>query len=646
MQVELSFLSRRLRQIGVAGAAIALPALTLTGPATATAQPTAPAASTAPTARSGVSFPALRTYKQRIPVNVVLVGYDKAEVGGDIVAGLSASSKPVVRYPRFYGLQGRNMGLRFNYDYNVIDTSKRFEDRFFGFLTRTGVPGDPTLYQQQYNAQNNNVLNIKGPVLTIDAPSTEAWLEQRAQRQLGIGRKSYTVFLVNWWGRDDFAFHVYRKTDTVDPDTGYNFGTQRESRAMIAWGGSSGRSWFYDLSAGPEAWTSNWNVDDADVDGDGVADYRIPPIWEYSRNGYRSRYRLGSDLSKVVRYVAVNLLFTSSPLYDPMNTAPAPGGKLRVPVTMFEDNPDSSGLKWFKASDSVSRWRQLEPYIRVTTSVNDVNPIDQGAKKAFRIFAGLWAGKGECWQQFGDTFAQPYCYFAANSGRYYRDVPRDYEIGTFAFWTTPFRMGDQAGLLGYADDNWVDGTQTFMFAFDDPSTIDLGYGFTTTITHEVGHNLGMSHPHDGYDPQTGVDYDATGDYYFVWAGDESNTIMSYNALANGFGRFDKDNMARYQFAGYANWMKSLLSGVSDVTSLTPRQQTALGKARTLLRDATKNFRRWQYVRAAQGARDGWEIVQRIAKRLGVDDRFAAALLRSTPTSSVPREGDPIRFPNT
>lgn len=74
---------------------------------------------------------------------------------------------------------------------------------------------------------------------------------------------------------------MYTKTDSPDPDTGYNFGIERASRKMIAWGGSHGRTWFYDLSAGPEAWSGNWNVDDADLTSDGVMDYRMPPVWEY-----------------------------------------------------------------------------------------------------------------------------------------------------------------------------------------------------------------------------------------------------------------------------------------------------------------------------------------------------------------------------
>ena len=30
------------------------------------------------------------------------------------------------------------------------------------------------------------------------------------------------------------------------------------------------------------------------------------------------------------------------------------------------------------------------------------------------------------------------------------------------------------------------------------------------MIHEDGHHLAMSHPHDGYDSETGVDYEPTG----------------------------------------------------------------------------------------------------------------------------------------
>jgi hypothetical protein len=82
--------------------------------------------------------------------------------------------------------------------------------------------------------------------------------------------------------------------------------------------------------------------------------------------------------------------------------------------------------------------------------------------------------------------------------------------------------------LDYADYNWADGTQSFVFAFDSSGIRNVsGYGFSTTTIHEVGHHVGMSHPHDGYDYAANLDFGPGDDYYFAWSGDESSSMMSY-----------------------------------------------------------------------------------------------------------------------
>src|SRR5690606_38302530 len=132
-----------------------------------------------------------------------------------------------------------------------------------------GVEGDPTVYQETYNAQATNVLDVTGPVLYIDAPSVERWLHLRGS-SLGLDRNAgYTIYFINWYGHPDFQFHLYTRTGEPDPDTGFDFG-ELDSRKLIAWGGGHGRTWFYDLSAGPEWNTTNFIVDFTDLDGNGV----------------------------------------------------------------------------------------------------------------------------------------------------------------------------------------------------------------------------------------------------------------------------------------------------------------------------------------------------------------------------------------
>ena len=487
-------------------------------------------------------------------------------------------------------------------------------------------------------------MDVTAPVLYIDGPSVENWLT-KAGGDLGIdGRHSYTIYFINWYSRPDFKFHLYTKTDQSDPDTGYNFGALRDSRKMIAWGGSRGRTWFYDLSAGPEAWTDNWNVDDPDLDGNGIEEYRMPPIWEYAAGGYRDPAELSSDLGLVARFVGIDLLFTTSPLYDPLVTAPGPYGDKVQSIPMLEDDPDSSGPDWIDLPYVRQSLRTFEPYYDWKVRLKDVSPIDADAQRSLRIWAGLLQ-EDSCWTPYDDIFAELFCYFDANLDRYVPPSgPTDYVGEVFAFNTTDANMGVNADLLGYADDNWVDGTQSYVFVFDTSGDREFGYGFSTTTVHEFGHHIGMSHPHDGYDAEAGLDYDALDATYFAWSGDESDTIMAYIDLSTGFGQFDRDNMYRWEFAGYANLAGSLLGDIQ--ADPDHRRVAALqAQARLIRLLAVTEFRTWDYLDAASHARSAYELTLRAAAKLGIDTDAASAARSMAIPAAVQHEVDPIRFPD-
>ena len=390
------------------------------------------------------------TYEQKVPINIVFIGYPRDTIDKEqMLDVLPESYAPVVRYPQFYGLQGRDMGLNFEFEYQVTFAGQDLTNRFFRYLTQVGTVGEPTDFQGMYNDQENNVLDVTSPVLYIDAPSVEKWLARHIEKE-----KGYTIVFINWYSRPDFSFHVYTKTDEPDLDTGYNFGEIRESRKMIAWGGGNSRLWFYDLSAGPEAWTDNWNVDTPDLDENGAEDYRMPPIWEYDEDGYRDPSALSYDLGLVTRFVGINLLFTASPLYDPMATAPGPGGNRVVHINMFEDDPDSVGSDFINTGGVMSEFENFQPYY--DWEVNVVNlPLEGEALRAFRIFAGLDTSE-DCWSNFGTPFAQLFCYFDLHRAIYIPEYNEDdYVAGIFAFNTTETNLGTEVGLLGFADDDWL-----------------------------------------------------------------------------------------------------------------------------------------------------------------------------------------------
>src|SRR5688572_29123784 len=121
---------------------------------------------------SGLEPGAFVPHKQIIPIDIVLIGFDPDRINrSDLAALLPATSTPVIRYPRFYGLNGRGVGLEYEFNYSLTRKSPQFEEQFFRLLTRTGTPGNPTAYMNAYNNQANNLVNVTGPVLYVDAPT-------------------------------------------------------------------------------------------------------------------------------------------------------------------------------------------------------------------------------------------------------------------------------------------------------------------------------------------------------------------------------------------------------------------------------------------------------------------------------------------
>jgi hypothetical protein len=506
--------------------------------------------------RGGLNPGGLTDFDERVTVNVVFVGFDEADVPWHQVRSqLPSESEPIVRSRASYGIH-EPLGLDYSFDYRPYYTSRSWEDGFFAYLSSIAVPMPVSAWQQAYNDQERNVLDVTSNVW-IDAPKVEKRLIDTAPH--GIDTRRPTIFFINWYGRSDFRFHVYAKTGEPDPDTGYDFGLNRETRKIVAWGGTTPddeetglgrrgahRVWFYDLSAGPENWGGSWNVDDTDLDGDDVLDYRIPVVWEYG--SFRPRSALPRDLGSVVRYVGVNLLFASSPLYPPYFEADRIPPDVQFDVNTFEGLPGvDASREYITRGLFVGELLELPTGKGLSDEYQDL-PFAGDFKRCFdaQFPADPETPPSPCFPSYSENPDDNLFYVSAFNVRRFLDNDAHYEAA-FLNFATP----DAPTPLGYADDNKLDGTQSGVFSFVSPGIVESGYGLTTTMIHEYGHHSSMSHPHDGYDPESGVDYEPTGDFFFAWLGDETNSIMSYIDLNWDFSQFDRDNSARHQAGGYA-----------------------------------------------------------------------------------------------
>jgi len=585
---------------------------------------------------------------ERVPVNVVFVGYERPQVNQSAYrAALPRGYEPVVRSRLPYGIVEK-LGLSYTYDYRIAFADRPYENRFFAELTRLATPAPLTQYQEQYNEQAGNVLDVTDNHF-IDAPSVERWLA--AHPPAGIDTRRNTIFFVNWYGRPDFKFHVYTKTNEPDPDTGYNFGVQRDSRKIIAWGGTTARDeenglgstrrvWFHDLSAGPESWTENWNVDDPDLDGNGVEDYRMPAIWEYTAGGYRSPARLTGDLVKLTRYVALDLLFTTSPLYPAELPTARPPTSINLDVNTYEGwtGVDASAA-YIKPGLLLSELRELRWDNRFDYDSQDL-PF---TGEASRCYFAVMVDEESCYPDLGlDPFANFFLQNLFELERTQDDQGRvDYELPIFNY---AVNEGVPTPALGFADDNWEDGTQSFVFGFVSPEIVEAGYGLTTTLIHEVGHHVGLSHPHDGYDSTSGVDFDPEDAFFYAWAGDENNSMMSYVDLNWDFSQFDQDNNDRFLAAAYNEAANQLAADVlADPDAGRARDElraadALIGLAKAAL--ANHNYR------VSHGlARLAFGKVKEAADEVGISDDAVSALLRR-PASSSAHGADADEFIDT
>jgi hypothetical protein len=168
------------------------------------------------------------------------------------------------------------------------------------------------------------------------------------------------------------------------------------------------------------------------VDGDGSTDWRIPPIWEYGNvNAYRPFNTFSTDHYLLIRFIAIDLLFTASPLYSVELSPPKLPSNLAVDVTFFEGNPARNALANFSPGAAGAILSALQPFNQFTVRTRDL-PFDGGAKRVYdcnyfdaNCFGNRFPGNeflGDVYLYFSDHLLQ----FLSGGA--------DYEIPIFAYF--------------------------------------------------------------------------------------------------------------------------------------------------------------------------------------------------------------------
>lgn len=497
------------------------------------------------------------------PVNVLFVGFDELQYSGhesdphdfqaiysDVVqpAFLPATADPIV------DATGQPLG-HLDIAPHIAVANEAFNNRFFGYLDRIGVDGPRTHWQELYNDQQYNYLDVPPTVTYISGPKTEAWLERNFADVHGLKPGADTIVFINWFSRPDFQFHVYHG-ESVDPDTGRDE-SATPNRVGSAWGGSSGPLTFYDLSAGPDA--LNWNVDNFEffdnfsLGTDGDPDGRILPIWEMSPGwpgfivddattaaGLLARYTIYSHIS-------------AGDLYDPLPSLPKPGGSRVIDFDLFRMNPDVPYTNFLHPGYVMKRLRALAPYTPFRYMLRE-DPYAGEPQQTYEIYGRAMGGfpaPDGCWDDYGYAQAQLYCFFADNAATLVPGGPKDHPIPVSIFEVNQ-DVTDSVGrfhALGLADtDPQGNPYGIFSQVFPRLATRIGGYspgeGMSEVLTHEIGHELGLRHEHDGIDSEAQGFWSPYYGAMWLWALDSCECNMGYMSVATSFGAFERANLNR------------------------------------------------------------------------------------------------------
>ncbi|MFQ5970571.1 MAG: hypothetical protein ACE5J2_08785 [Nitrososphaerales archaeon] len=476
----------------------------------------------------------------KMQINLVLIGDTwSGQDKGNITVKLLKTYSPTIFF------ENRTAGVTYNYTYNFDSVSEEIADELFKFIDSIAV--ENTTPQPIKEWVDTKELEFWGPEFVnitkkkykmISAYQVEDWLFDNLEPKEG-----YTIYFLKPSNSQINYFHTYGSV-TRDPDTGRDF----IQEGMMGFGGTN-RFYFIDLTAGP------WLYPYVPISEDQV-------IAQFHKNLYD--VKTDEDYYEFIAgYVnhAIMLLFNPSYIYSPIYKS-----NFRIDVFLVDM---TSGRAFYDvASKFIDRstvnhaLTQLIPYAEWSSEINGQSFDSLPRELQRTILRSLSFNKVqggdvvvvksedlilELNKWVASTLTQEQLQLAQEEAARTVFVP----VVIFVFDTDAYV--DKIPVVGTAAPDPNDGTVPCcaIVAVDKHALFDIGTGLSTLTVHEMGHVLGLRHPHDGHNPAIGE----FNDWFFDW----THTAMSYisptglgcglpnvpcGLVVSEFGKFDHDAMDR------------------------------------------------------------------------------------------------------
>jgi len=361
------------------------------------------------------------------------------------------------------------------------------------------------------------------PVFTIDARKTEDWLQLNAEGYAGLDGvlDEYTLFITF----PNYAERVYYySVNTTDTDTNREF----YAKNINAYGGNY-NFFFIDWWALPPRF------------GDGFGFGEIAEMENYSPFWYT--YSTGEEpddtylLGSISKYVneSIQYLFLPSYIYTPTYELEYELDLVAIDCT--DDDSFYDVAEWYIDRDVIEdELERVIPYGNWTFEILKVDvddlpdlreELDRTTETETRWFDEHKIIDSSALKVICDT------YITRPQGVI--------TIPVFIFVFDEYGWVDSLWTGGRAEGNDDATFWGVLMANGMENMDDNGYGLTQTITHEIGHILGLMHPHDGFTmDESGVSFSTS------WFWDFSATPMGYYSKLRlyEFNTFNKDALDR------------------------------------------------------------------------------------------------------
>jgi len=571
-----------------------------------------------------------------ISINVVLIGFDSNQLNPNYLVwnGSSKNLPSEIANVVSDGFNSNLTGVVFKPEYKVSFAPSNFKQDLLSYMSsieKRGRGPDPWFVYYTKDADNpdywvSNTVSID--YVAYDANSVEEWLWNHLP-SIGVKTDSgWTIVVSNLPELPSITFNDvqqflknaatgkppaapgtkphYYSTSVIDTDLGYAF-PKRDF--MKAWGGHH-RMWFVDLSAGP-VYLQNTNAgwDDLPLQVV-VGDNNINLDSDFGKN-WLTEYVADYVFDATYSFVARNFLYY--PQYSP---------EYQIDIHIFDDRTDDEKSqvpiqKTINQLTIATALRDLVPYSNVTVNLeiqNTTRELHSLIESNYK-YTDSWI--------YGNQFSAPlrygvvdfrpvYKYLLDNLDEFELKIPsnspsrKTIPVFGFAFsghtsftytskWYIEDKDLDTGAELGFAlDECAIIGLNQYEFTLGEasnPPQHGTGRGFTQTVIHELGHEFGLTHPHDT---------NTLGDFFFSPMGYYTNDIK--------FGISDKDSIQRAHVDQIYLQTQMTLSNDPEVSS----NSGLIDQARSKLTQVDSDYAKMDYADAIKPALAALQFAQEAA----------------------------------